>query len=416
MSQVVTSSSSAPEPCTHAPDAGGKGRWSVLDTFRGLAVLLMIQGHTFTALTLQSEFSGPWHRLYRLFHGLTAPMFLVGGGLAYGMVSARRRAQAGEGTAALDPRIVRRGFMLIVIGYLLQLPQMRLWRLPEYPELFRKTFAIGPLQLIGACLIVSELVWALSRILFQNERARRFHQGSILTLCLAIAACSPWVWQGARSMRWFAPVGMWFDGQGGSLFPVFPWATFFFLGVLAAALVPRARRAPRGVAFGLIAGSAALAWGIYVAWLGGEQLAFLYGEHDFWRANPMYVTFRGLLVLLMLGGLMLLEPLFQRARRRFPRSGRLFDVLSRQSLVAYVTHLFVIYGSPFTVGLIRFGRVFDLVESSLLFAWVALYTLAIAVLWDHVKPAELWARGLRRVRMRLRSPWLKRSVRPVDAP
>jgi uncharacterized membrane protein len=424
VSQVVSRSQSAPpalDVLLTGENAGFerplRQRWTALDTFRGLAVLLMIQGHTFTVLAREGAFTGWWVRLYTLFHGLTAPMFLVGGGLAYGMVSSQRRSKR-DGSArerVADARIVRRSLMLIAIGYLLQVPQVPLLRLEQYPAQFRAAFAIGPLQLVGASLLVCELIWGLScfsagllagraasvapvhRAAIARAHARWLYLGMLGALLLTVAVCSPWVWQARISTTWSPPLGMWVDGHGGSLFPVFPWAAFFFVGVLASGLVPVALRIPRVTAASLIGLTAGLAWGIYSVWSAGGRLQSVYGEHEFWHANPMYVTFRAALVLLMLGVLILVEPACQWARGRFPNAGNLFDVLSRQSLVAYVTHLLVLYGTPFTTGLTRFGRVFELGESSLIFAVVAFYTLAIAVLWEHLKPAELVSRIVRRI-------------------
>jgi hypothetical protein len=208
-------------------------------------------------------------------------------------------------------------------------------------------------------------------------------------LTLAIALCSPWLWLARTSTRSLTPWGMWLDGYGGSLFPFFPWAAFFLIGVLISGLVPLARRAPLVVASTLLAVGLGAAWGIFAVWQGGERLTSIYGVHEFWHANPMYLGFRALLILALLGALIALEPACDAARRRLPTSARLFDVLSRQSLVAYVTHLLVLYGTPLTTGLVRLGRVLELGEATLAFACIAFYTLAIALLWERFKPAEL---------------------------
>lgn len=89
-------------------------RWSALDVFRGLAVVLMIQGHSFTALLQPAEYRGSWSTWHTLLHGLTAPMFLLGGGLAYGLVLFRARHPLGL-------RFVRRAGLLLVLGYALQI-------------------------------------------------------------------------------------------------------------------------------------------------------------------------------------------------------------------------------------------------------------------------------------------------------
>jgi hypothetical protein len=349
----------------------------------------MIQGHTFTALVRPSAFEGWWVRFYTLIHGLTAPMFLLGGGLAYGMVSAKRRATAAaSGEPPAPMRIVRRGLMLLAIGYLLQWPGVPWTRLFDHPQQLRATCAVGPLQLVGVCLIASEL-------LFGYCKTRLRALGAIALLFMGIFGVSPWVWQAHGSGRLWPVVGMWLDGDAGSLFPFFPWAAFFFLGVLLSALVPLAQRRPRVMAAWFTLGGAFSAYALYALWLGGERLQQLYGEHNFWHTSPMYTLFRAALVVMLLGVVIATARLADAARARFVTGARLFDTLSRQSLVAYVVHLLVLYGSPVSSGLVRTGRVYDLWEGSLVFAGIALFTLSITVLWEHYSPAELLARLVR---------------------
>jgi hypothetical protein len=368
-----------------------------------LAVLSMIQGHTFTALVPKGAFHGGWSRIYTLIHGLTAPMFLLGGGLAYGMVSARR--QAAEGRPTLDRRIVRRAFTLLWVGYLLQVPYMSPWRLFDRPDLWARTLRIGPLQLVALCLLLCEglRLWA-------PTRAR--HAAALSVLTGAVGIASPWVWQAQLSTRWPAPVGMWFDSYASSQFPFFPWAVFFFLGVLGSFAVPFARRTERMLASGVFASGAAVAGLVYFFYAQGERLEGVYGEHDFWRAGPLYVGFRAALVFAWLGSLMLLEPLIERLRGAFPQASQLFDTLARQSLVAYVVHLLFLYGSPLTPGYVRFGRVLEMHEAFVIFVAIAVFTLAIAVLWDHFVTGRVLHQKLSLLRAGLGRA---RAARPTEA-
>ncbi len=76
----------------------------------------------------------------------------------------------------------------------------------------------------------------------------------------------------------------------------------------------------------------------------------------------------------------------------FRSVGRLFDILSRRSLVAYVTHpARALRHACSPLVLVRFGRVFGLSRnrppSAALIA--ALHAGHLAVLWDHVKPTDV---------------------------
>jgi uncharacterized membrane protein len=398
-----------------AQNSEAPARWGALDTFRGLAVLSMIQGHTFTALTEPAAFSGRWVPFYTLLHGLTAPMFLFGGGLSYGLVSRRRRgARVAAAVAArarpLDARIVRRGLALLALGYALQWPERGLGSLIGRPELLRAVFAVGPLQLVGACLIACEVLASpfCSRADVGAPSGTARMTLATASLAASIALFAPYVWRAEYSARLWPLVGMWLDGHGGSLFPCFPWAAFFFLGVLGSELaVPMQRTPKRSGLLCLLAGSCG-AGALYLAWRAGERLTSLYGSHDFWHTNPMYLGFRAALVVALWGLVLLLEPLWLRLRRLSPfcsRAGprastaaqRAFDALARQSLVAYVAHLLLLYGSPVTTGLACLGRVFDLRESAAIFVCVALHTLAISYLWEHLRPMRWLARQASRL-------------------
>jgi hypothetical protein len=292
--------------------------------------------------------------------------------------------------------------MLMVIGYLLQWPQIPWSGLWKRPELLRASFGVGPLQLVGFCLILCETIFALfgSRAATAGEPRRA--RGALALLGALIAFGSPLVWKLGYSGRMFPLFGMWFDGEQGSLFPFFPWAFFFLVGVLASGAVGFAQRLPLRTSLISLAVSLAGAGAIYRSWLHGERLEGLYGQHNFWHANPMYLGFRSALVVALLGLLVGLSPALDRLRTKVPTASTLFDVLARQSLVAYVTHLLVLYGTPFTTGLVRFGRVFSLSECAGIFALVLLYTLAISYLWEHTQPATWLARFVRQQIHRVR--------------
>ena len=62
-------------------------RWLALDRLRAAAIVLMVQGHTFSALLRPGAMAQSVERVHSLIHGLTAPMFLLGAGLAFGITS-----------------------------------------------------------------------------------------------------------------------------------------------------------------------------------------------------------------------------------------------------------------------------------------------------------------------------------------
>lgn len=350
-------------------------RWLALDVFRGLAVLSMIQGHTFTALLQPGAYASGWAGWHKILHGLTAPMFLLGGGLAYGLVTARPHDKPSPNNPNTHAtRLLRRAVMLLVLGYALQVPHVPWSRIFAEPKLLALTLRVGPLQLVGMCLLLSEVLRLVLR-----SRARVIRGTALLTVF--VVGVAPWVW----SARWSAvaplALGTWFDGYAGSLFPFFPWASFFFVGTLFSAWV---LRRPRWLTLMLIGGGLTSAGFAYAMYIHGYVLRNVYGEsYELWHTSPLYVLFRAGLVLGCLGVLNAIEPWLRWLWRKVPTVDEVFGVLSKQSLVAYVTHLLVLYGSPFTKGLARVGTTLNLIEVSLVTLGVLLFTTSIAVIWNH---------------------------------
>jgi hypothetical protein len=308
-------------------------RWLALDVFRALAVLWMIQGHTFTALLGADVFAGGLGQFYRMLHGLTAPMFLCGAGLAYGIVSfsAPKPAPAG--------RVLRRALLLMAIGTCLQLPAAPLALIVQRRELLSGVLQPGALQLVAACLVFAELL----RSLTGGRQRLRFAAAAALTGA-AVALIAPWVWRLGWSSRYL--LGSWLDGQTGAQFPSVPWLCFFLCGAAIAAVggVGLWRERWRVPLLGLIGLSASAL--CYWQFVSGQRLTAVYGAHAFWLTNPLFVVFRAGLVLAWLGVLSAASGWIARSFVAWPGLARLVSALSRHSLVAYVVHLSMLYGLP----------------------------------------------------------------------
>lgn len=392
MRAVSTARPAANDPAVRP--ASWTRRWLALDVLRGIAVLSMIQGHTFTALLRADQYDPSWSRWYRLFHGLTAPMFLLGGGLAYGIVTLQ--AQAGRSPM----RLMRRGLMLIALGYALQVPRASWSVILADDRLLSLLLRVGPLQLVGACLLLAEAL----RWMLRSPAAT--HTG-IAVLTAAITLGAPWVWNVRGSSRAPFVIGSWLDGHAGSLFPFFPWAAFFFLGALGSTWVVRIRDNRDGArwsAFALIGGGCGAAGFAYAMYVNHQTMRGLYGDHDLWHTNPLYVLFRAGAVFALLGLLSAIEPMIRWLWRKLPVVEQTFGVISRQSLVAYVVHLLVLYGSPLNKSLAKVGPTLDLREVSAVASGLLLFTVATSVVWDRAitrgalkRQVKLLWRGVTRI-------------------
>jgi uncharacterized membrane protein len=338
-------------------------RFDALDRLRALAVVLMVQGHTFTALMRPDALPSWFMQWHALLHGLTAPAFLFGAGLAFGIASYPRYGSHRRVGGPFWKRM-RRYAVLIVIGYALQLPGASLWAaLKLRGEALAPVLRVGPLHLIALCLGACQLAALVIR-------SARVHAALAFALGCAISITAPLVYGADLGLRAGPFLGPWLDASTGSLFPIFPWASFSFFGVAIGGALALRRELPRALVW--VAPGLALAATAYVLFLSGVRWS---DPKWFWHASPLNTAFRVGLVLVLLGLLHTLPA----PRDRDGWTAR----LARQSLVAFVVHLLLLYGTPFTPSLHRlYGLRLDAASVTLVFAGVMGLTMLAVWLWD----------------------------------
>jgi hypothetical protein len=322
--------------------------------------------------------------VHRLLHGLTAPTFLLGAGLAFGVTTYASYDRHHHGGRTLRDRL-RRYMWLVIIGYGLQLPGASLvGALRLQGDQLAPLFRVGPLQLIALTLGLCQLA-ALALPTARHHAMASGLAGSVVLLA------SPFIWTSGISTDLGALVGAFIDGRSGSLFPIFPWASFALFGVAGWGLLRARRQGPGRWPF-LLTG-AVLSLGTYAVF----RLGLIPSDTPhFWHAGPAYVLFRLGAVLLLLG---LLHLPGDRDPAATLGSG-LCATLSRRSLIAYVTHLLVLYGTPLSPNLVhRIGRTLSLPQATATFAAIMALTVAVAYLWDWLE--RDWERGFRRVQLGL---------------
>jgi hypothetical protein len=137
-------------------------------------------------------------------------------------------------------------------------------------------------------------------------------------------------------------------------------------------------------------GGATMATFAYTALARGHVLHDIYGDHELWHTNPLYVAFRAGAVFAGLGAAWLCEPLLARAWARHGAVTAALSLLARRSLLAYVTHLLVLYGTPFTPALQRVlrDRPVSIVAASAISLGLIAFTLVVAWGWQEL--AQVW--------------------------
>ena len=388
--------SSARPPEVPAPPP--KRRWLALDGFRFAAICLMVQGHVFTTLLDEATKAQSWYPHHRFVHGYTAPMFLFGAGLAFGLTTFRKWDAHGRFGPAVKKRLTRYGWLLL-IGYSLRLPTLSITHLLALDEPSRIERLVRPdvLQHIAVTMLILQ---GLAYVI----RDRRVYCAVVAALALFAVGAAPWIWNidlAATSIP--HSITGYLNASTGSTFPLVPWMGFTFVGVLLAyAMVGGGANHDLGEL------SRRFAWPITAAAalaLVGPVLIDRMGPlpllpfHNFWKVNPLFFVWR-------LGNALAVLAVLCQAERLAAARGWLdpagskpslghrikervlsgVEVIAAESLVIYVLHMVLIHGSVFTRGLKRGPYVFEHSHGVYEASWATLALFLIVALF-----AKVWS-------------------------
>jgi hypothetical protein len=334
----------------------------------------MVYGHTVSALLAAEYRVGPWHDAWIFQRGLTSALFLLLSGFAFSIATTRHW----PAHTALTPTVwrrVRRFGLFIVLGYALHFPAKSLAELAATTaDGWKAFFAVDVLQLIGVTFIAVQALVLL-------VRRRRIFSVAVFALAALVLAMSPWAWGTDWTGRVPLPVASYLTSATGSLFPVFPWAAYVLIGTGtgqlyarwgAGHLAPFANRV-------MLAPGAALVAAVLTAHATGKPL---FGAGP-WDWLPTEVLTRTGACLLLLGAV-------AHASRLMDRLPHVFSALAQESLLVYVVHLCIVYGSIWNPGLHSFyGEALPLSASVL--AGIALVAAMVGLAWQwntlkHARP------------------------------
>ena len=298
-------------------------RAHAIDLLRLVAAVQMISGHTMDALIAPEYRRGDAWATYTSVRGLTAVAFLFAAGVSFAMVAAhapeRRRARA-----------LRAG-QLIGISYALH-PPVALFASDAAARLasLRELFAVDVLACIGVSLLALELL-----ALKLSSRAFTIASAAVgLTLVLASPLVAPIDASGLAT-----PLLDYVTKSGGSLFPLFPFAGYAFLG---AAIGGLAR--PRDAGWRPAAVLAVTALVLGLASLAYRTLSSTPASEHFY-AWPA-ASFARLAVVVALALALTLATL------RLDALPRWVTTLGGETLFLYVSHLLALYVAG--IGLVHF--------------------------------------------------------------
>lgn len=314
-------------------------RLESLDVLRGIAVVIMVLGHSVDAVLSPAVRATDMFRVYDAVRGFTAPLFLFISGLAF-MVATERRWEEYRTPGPLAAKRLGRILFLLVVGYALHLPYFSFEKVvvgatsAELAQLFQADV----LHCVAITLLTLQIVVMLSRT---PAVAAAIAAG----LAAVIALAAPVLW--SADLTGVLPhfLTPYLNAYQPSVFPVVPYAVYMLAGAAVGRLYLGSRaKGTEPVVLGraLVISAVGAALGVISALVP----AHIYPLHDWWKANPGLILVRLFVVFTLAASFL--------GAGQPPRSlGRPLVVLGRASFLIYTVHLILVYGSPANDGLMQ---------------------------------------------------------------
>jgi uncharacterized membrane protein len=341
-----------------------------IDLARALAVVLMISGHTSSALLAASYRQGDWVRLWEFQRGLTSALFLLLSGFAFSVATTRHWTSHIRPSFALVKRLRRFG-LFIVLGYALHFPVRRFAQLADATDQqWRAFLSVDVLQLIGVTFVAVQLLVLI-------VQSRRAFMVAAFALAAIVIGAAPAMWRVDWTATLPLSIASYLSPGTGSQFPVFPWAGFVLIGAGAGQLYAR---------WGAAHLAAFANWGMLLPGVVITLVAYNLESNpvapsgaDDWSWVPGQVLTRIGVCHVILG-------LVAHASRRIGQLPHVFGAVAQESLVVYFVHLCIVYGSVWNSGLSRFyGEALGPGGTVLAVIAVVLPMIALAWQWNGLK-------------------------------
>lgn len=325
----------------------------------------MIQGHTLHVLLAPQYRQGQFFDLWLYLRGLTAPVFLSLAGCSFFVVTMRMFAKSPSDMSSKVFRRIRRFTVFVCLGYLMHMPARSFADLKYVDSAaWQSWYQVDVLQCIGITLIAMQLLALVAR-------SPQRYAIACIAIGSAIVLATPLTWSASwNHMPGFAAAYL--NGNSGSLFPLFPWAGYVFMGASLGYLFIT-QPSSTTIRVTLIAALIAIVAGNVL-----QRMPWsLYGPIDYWKTSPN-------LFLIRWGALCLLMTAIGSVLRWLPiKSLPLGQRLASESLVAYMIHIAILYGTSWSIGLRQtIGEKLNPVQTMMFIILMTVVSCAIAIGWN----------------------------------
>lgn len=328
-------------------DTAKKHRIIFIDLMRAFAVFQMVQGHTIDTLLADSyrDQANPFFAVWFFMRGMTAPIFMFTAGTVFTYLFRLVKEPFKN-----NPRVrkgIKRGLLLICLGYLLRYPTWKVFDFSNVPDSSWNTFmVVDVLQLIGFGL------FSILLILYLTEKFKLNDYIAFSIVALIVFLVSPIFFR----IEWndFLPralAGYFYNGTG-SLFPYFPWAGYVIGGGVLGSYLAKHPNVFRSLKFSIWLLSVGVSFMILsiIVVFAADSFGVNIGNNS---ATTSLIFFR-------IGFVLMLNAIVSYISLKANSIPKLIILIGRNTLMIYVVHLLILYGSAWNPGLYKtLARSFD---------------------------------------------------------
>jgi uncharacterized membrane protein len=299
-------------------------RLPFLDWMRGLAGLIMLQGHTFHSFA-RSDLRNGGPYVYSQFFGGVAPavfLFLTGITFAFSMERADR---SGLGAKHQLINALKRARYLFVIAFLFRL---QLWLFGGAGSPWTDLLKVDILNCMGATMLLIAPVALLTK---EHRIRAAAIAGVVIAAASPLISLAPWDWMPWAVRNYIVP--------SYSFFSLFPWASFLVFGIAAGSILKSvtADQMNRLMQWSTIAG--------FLLAFGGQYFSNIpydvYPKSEFWLNSPWLIIIK-LGVVLMVAGVAFLW-----TEHVIHEKWSWVKQVGTTSLLIYWVHIELVYGQWF---------------------------------------------------------------------
>lgn len=304
---------------------------------------MVLEGH-FITHSIQPQYrddTNPIYAFWKFTRGLTAPLFLFISGLIFTYLLLKQNTQGTQ-----NPRLkkgLKRGFILIGIGYLLQLNLYDFFFLDK--SLFTDLFQIFHiLQCIGTSLLFVIVCYLFNFYVLKTS----LHRITLITGC-AIFLFAPTLLHCNYSEIHRCVENIFITSKNNSIktsvFPLFPWAGFVFMGATIGAVFQKYKNIAHSYQLPLVLFS--IGWIINTFYY--NLLTFLWWLTPFsWIQNfsAVYEFARLGQILMIFSTFIVLHKyknVLAKPFRWIPWNNQLFIKIGQNTLSIFVFHVIILY-------------------------------------------------------------------------